>query len=347
MAQRRSVTVLGAGDVLLHPPVWQQARADARAEGRTGFDFRPMLADVAPAIRRAGLATCELETPLAKPSGPFYGYPTFSVPPQILPALRWAGYDSCTTASNHTLDEGPAGVRRTLNDLDRAGLKHTGSARSAAEARRPVITRIRNGIKIAQLAYSFSFNGYQVPADEPWLANEISIPKILAAARRAKRAGADIVVVSLHWGIEYDPLATTLQKQQARRLLASPNVDVILGDHAHVVQPMQKIGRKWVIYCMGNEIARHDEPNADNTEGAMPMFTFTEVRPHHFRITRVEAVPTLVRLRPRLRVIDLPRALARPNLRPGLRTTYRRAYHRIVAHLDAYGARRDGLVIAG
>ena len=227
----RTASVLGSGDVLVHPQLWQQAHADARAEGRTGYDFAPMYASVAPDTRAADLATCELESPLAPPQGPFTGWPTFNAPPQVLTALKGVGYDTCTTASNHSLDAGYAGVKRTLDELDAAGLRHTGSARTAQEALTPLIVTLPNGVRIGQLAYAFGFNGIPLPADKPWLANLIDVPRILAAAKLMKRAGADIVVLSMHWGTEYDHLATAEQRSQARALLSSPDIDLILGDH--------------------------------------------------------------------------------------------------------------------
>ncbi|MCW2645490.1 MAG: poly-gamma-glutamate synthesis protein involved in capsule biosynthesis, partial [Pseudonocardiales bacterium] len=172
----RTVTVLGSGDVLIHPPLWEQAHADAVAEGKTGYDFGPMYASIAPATRGVDLATCEMETPLAAPEGPFAGWPDFNAPPQVLTALKGVGYTSCTSASNHSLDQGYPGVKRTLDELDAAGLKHTGSARTAAEAATPLIITTPNGVRVAQLAYSFGFNGIPVPAGQPWLANLIDVP---------------------------------------------------------------------------------------------------------------------------------------------------------------------------
>ncbi|MGI8761193.1 MAG: CapA family protein [Jatrophihabitantaceae bacterium] len=341
----RTVTVIGSGDVLIHPPLWQQAHADALAEGNNGYDFGPIYAGIAPAMQGVDLATCEMETPLAPPQGPFSGWPDFSAPPQVLTALKRLGYKSCTTASNHSLDQGYVGVKRTLDELDAAGLKHTGSARTAKEAATPLIMTMPNGVKVAQLAYSFDFNGIALPADKPWLANLTDVPTILAAAHRAKQAGADIVVLSLHWGTEYDHLATQTQRDQADALLASPDIDVILGDHAHVVQPMQRIHGKWVIYCMGNQISRHADPIPVSREGVMPRFTFTEVAPHRFTITRAEAIPTWMDDTPKLRLIDLPAALASPSTTPAQRATYQRAYDQISGYLDAYGAIKDGLVI--
>ncbi|MFN2518610.1 MAG: CapA family protein [Jatrophihabitantaceae bacterium] len=341
----RTVTVLGSGDVLIHPPLWEQAHADAAAQGKSGYDFGPIYAGIAPATRGVDLATCEMETPLAPPQGPFSGWPNFNAPPQVLTALKDIGYQSCTSASNHSLDQGYPGVRRTLDEMDAAGLKHTGSARSAAEASRPLIITTRNGVKIAQLAYAFGFNGIPVPADQPWLANLTDVPTILAAAHRAKRAGADIVVVSLHWGTEYDHLATQQQRDQANALLASPDIDLILGAHVHVVQPVQEINGKWVVYGMGNQISRHADPIDASREGIMAKFTFTEVAPHTFTITKAEAIPTWMDISPRLRLIDLTAALADPATPADRRPTYLHAYDEIAGYLDAYGASRNGFVI--
>jgi poly-gamma-glutamate synthesis protein (capsule biosynthesis protein) len=341
----RTVTILGSGDVLIHPPLVEQAREDARAKGEAGYDFHAILAAIAPDVRGADLAICELETPLAPAAGPFSGWPEFDAPPQVLTALKDVGYDSCTTASNHSLDKGFAGIVRTLDELDAAGLEHTGSARSEREAETPLVVTLPNGVEVAQLAYSYGFNAHQPPADKLWSVNPIDVKAILAAAQRAKRAGADIVVLSMHWGTEYDHLATPTQLAQAKRLLASPDIDLILGDHAHVIQPMQKIGDKWVIYCMGNLVARHEKPIDDSREGILAKFTFTEVRPHVFRVSRAEAIPVWMQIEPTLRLIDLPRALGDPATTAEQRAAYQSAWNRIAGYLDAYGAVRDGLVI--
>jgi poly-gamma-glutamate synthesis protein (capsule biosynthesis protein) len=341
----KTATLLGTGDVLIHPPLIDQAAADAKAAGESGYDFGPIYASIAPVVAKADLATCELETPLAPPQGPFTGYPTFNSPPQVLSTLKKIGYKSCTTASNHSIDQGAAGVTRTLNELDAAGLAHTGSARSAAEAATPLIVTTAQGVKIAQLAYSFNFNGLSLPAGEPWLANLTDVPTILAAAHRAKAAGADIVVLSMHWGVEYTHTATALQKSQAAALLASPDIDVILGDHAHAVQPFEQLNGKWVIYCMGNQISRHEQPNDDNREGVMPIFTFTQSASGAWAVSRVEAVPTWMQITPQLRLIDLPAALADPSTSAADRATYQHAHDQIAGYLNAYGANQQGLVV--
>ncbi|MFG1883753.1 CapA family protein [Micromonospora sp. NPDC049102] len=343
-AGRRTVRLVAAGDVLIHPAVTDQARRDAARAG--GMDFAPMFAGVAPAVRGADLALCHLETPLADPAGPFAGYPSFNVPPQVLDGLRTTGFDGCSTASNHTLDQGTDGVARTIRALDAAGLGHTGSARSAAEAARPRIYQVGD-VRVAHLSYSLNFNGLSRPAGQPWLANLIDPPKILAAAHKARAVGADIVVLSLHWGTEYQHLPDADQRAWARQLISSPDVDLILGHHAHAVQPFQRFGDKWVVFGMGNELARHEEPIDDNREGVMVRSTFTETASGRWAVTRMEALPTWTDLAPALRLVDLTAALADPGTPPGLRDDYRAAYQRVIGYVRALGAGPDQVVASG
>lgn len=342
----RSFTVVATGDVLIHTPLADQAAADARATGAGPFDFRPMFAGIKPVIAAADLAICHLETPLAPPGGPFSSYPTFSVPPQVAPALADLGYDTCSTASNHTLDKGAAGVRRTLDDLDAVHLRHTGSARSAAEAATPTILDV-HGVRVAHLSYAYGFNGIAVPSDTPWIVNQIDTAAILAAARKARAAGAQVVIVSLHWGIEYHHDPTDEQRQIARALLADPAVDLIVGHHAHVTQPFERIGGKWVAYGLGNLLARHDEPRGSTEEGLVARFRFTADTAGHWRVTRAEYVPTYVDLGGGpIRLVDLTAALADPALPADRRGRYERAEHDTDQVVDSLGATRDGLVRA-
>jgi Bacterial capsule synthesis protein PGA_cap len=116
-------------------------------------------------------------------------------------------------------------------------------------------------------------------------------------------------VASLHWGTKYDHTINGDQLRWARQLLAAPEIDLILGCHAHVVQPFEKIGDKWVVYGMGDEVARHADPVDATREGVMARFTFTKIGPARWRVTAAEAIPTWVELTPAIRVVDLPTAL--------------------------------------
>jgi Bacterial capsule synthesis protein PGA_cap len=339
---RRTLTVLGAGDVLVHPPVWQQARRDSTS---SGFDFFPMFKNVSQTISGADLAICHMETPLARSDGPFEGFPTFNAPPQVLQGVKRAGFDACSTASNHSIDQGEAGVERTIDAFDAAGLGHTGTFQSADQASIPTIYQV-HGVKVAHLAYSLHFDGRQRPPGKEWLANLIEPGQIIAMARRAREAGAEIVLLSLHWGTEYLHQPDFKQQALGRNLISSPHIDAILGHHAHVVQPIEQIGGKWVVYGMGNELARHARPIDDNREGIMSRLTFTEEAPKRWRVTKMEAIPTWVDLDPDIRLIELSRALADPKVPEDRRRTYQAALDRIRGHLLSRGAGPAHLVIA-
>lgn len=339
-------TVVATGDVLIHPELATQAATDAASTGATPYDFRPMLAGIKPLVAGADLAICHLETPLAPAGGPFSYYPTFSVPPQLAGALADTGYDTCSTASNHTLDRGTAGVTRTLADLDAAGIRHTGSARSAAEAATPDIIDVK-GVKVAQLSYTYGFNGLSVPAGSPWLANQIDPAAIIAAALRARQAGAEVVILSLHWGTEYQHVPTAQQTALAHQLLTDPAIDLIIGCHAHVTQPFEQVDGKWVAYGMGNSIARHEKPTAGNTAGLAARFQFTRDGAGRWSVTRAEYVPTYIDLGPPIRLVNLPAALADPALGPATRARYAAAAADTDAVATSLGGSGHGLTRGG
>ncbi|MER6021984.1 CapA family protein [Streptomyces anulatus] len=256
----RPFTLLAAGDVLPHSSVIDRAAVDA---GGAGYDFAPMLAGVAPVVSGADLAFCHMETVYGEEGGPYTGYPSFKSPPEVATALRTTGFDSCSTASNHTLDDGADGVRRTLDALDGAGIRHAGSARTAAEAARPTILAAGPGkgaAKVAHLAYTYGTNDIPLPADRPWTVNLTDEARIIEEARAARRAGADVVVLSAHWGTEWQDEPDATQLELARRLTASadggrPDIDLIIGTHAHVPQAYEKVNGTWVVYGMGDQIA--------------------------------------------------------------------------------------------
>jgi poly-gamma-glutamate capsule biosynthesis protein CapA/YwtB (metallophosphatase superfamily) len=299
-ARPDSFSVVATGDVLLHQDrtLVGGAAAAGRASG-TGFDFSGVLTDVAPVIGTADLAICHLETPVAPPGGPFTGYPAFDVQPQILDALAGAGYDTCTTASNHSLDAGFDGVVRTLDALDALGMGHAGTFRSDPESRTPHITTIA-GVRVADIAWTYGLNGYREPAGRPWVVNDFDpvgprIDGMLADAARARQAGAEVVIASVHCCTEYQHDPTGAQLAIAAALLASPDVDLVLGHHAHVVQPFERINGKWVAYGLGNHIAEQD-PEATR-DSVIARFTFTRGPGGRFTVTTAEAIPTRIQQR--------------------------------------------------
>lgn len=291
-------TVVATGDVLIHPALTEQAEAD----GGGKRDFAPLFAGIKPVIEGADLAICHMEVPLATADGEFEGYPLFYAPPEVATAVAATGYDTCSTASNHTLDHGADGVRTTLDALDAAKLGHTGSARTEQEAATPLVRDV-NGVKVGQVSYTFGLNqGTESP--EPWMVNELSVDAVLEEARQARAAGAEVVIASVHWGIEDQHEPTGEQRELAEAILADPAVDLIVGHHAHVVQPFERFGDKWVAYGLGNSVAKHEEPRGTTEEGLIGRFRFVKADAG-WRVDKAEYIPTLVDLGPPIRLKDL------------------------------------------
>jgi poly-gamma-glutamate capsule biosynthesis protein CapA/YwtB (metallophosphatase superfamily) len=322
----RGFTLIASGDVLTHGAVLEQARTYGRRVGQP-YDFRPMFADLRPIVSGADLAVCHLEVPLSRTGKDISSWPAFNAPPQLAGALRWAGYDACSTASNHSMDKGPQGVAATLAVMDRAGLRHAGMARTATEADLSTILKVR-GLRVGLLSYTYGLNSGPLPPDRRWLVKTINPGRIVADARAARRAGAQFVVVLLHWGQEYQAAPTPAQRQVARRLLGAAEVDLILGHHAHVVQPIQRVGGKWVAYGMGNSLSNQTLSccPAGAQDGVLVKVTVGE-HAGRLRVRDLRYVPTWVE-HPSFRIRPVLTALADPGLGPATRRALQAARDR-------------------
>lgn len=247
---RRTAQLAFTGDTLSHRGVVRQAAQNA-ADSDAEYDFAPMFDRVREVISSADLAICHLETPLSIDNTRLSGYPTFNVPRELADGLRTVGYDGCTFASNHSLDRRPEGVEATLTVLDEAGLGHSGGARNQAEYDEVTIYDA-GGISVASLSYSYGFNGFTEPTDMPWLVNEIDIEEIRDEVDRARAAGAEYVVLSLHWGTEYRHQPNQYQLDHAAMVAAIEGVDIVIGHHAHVVQPVDIVDGTPIVFGLGN-----------------------------------------------------------------------------------------------
>jgi poly-gamma-glutamate synthesis protein (capsule biosynthesis protein) len=283
------LTVAASGDLLIHTPVAERALV---LGGGRRYEFAPLFAPVRRAIAGADLALCHMETPLVP--GAVQGYPVFRTPPELAGAIRRVGWDACSTASNHSLDAGQYGIETTLRALRRAGVKATGTARSA-EARRRTTMLLVKGVRVAFLSYTAVSNGQAVP--HPWSVNWASPGLILRDARRARRRGARIVIVNLHWGTEYVSAVSPQQRALARRLTRSPAVDAIVGQHVHVVQPIRRVHGKPVVFGEGNLISNQTAAccPAASQDGLIALIHFV-VRPGQpVRAPSIRYIPTWVR----------------------------------------------------
>lgn len=299
-----------------------------------------MFRKVRPLLSAADLAICHLETPLSPNNDNLSGYPRFNAPHELADAIRKAGYDLCSTASNHAYDLGSAGVRDTLSVLDEAGVRHSGTARHVRASLRPELLEV-NGIKVGLLSYTYGLNGV-LPPDQAWMVDVIDPRRILSEARKARAAGADFVVLSLHWGIEYQVTPSEDQRALGRRLLKSDAIDLILGHHSHVVQPIARVGKEFVVYGMGNFLA-------DQTIACCPVETRDGVIVRvevagvgdDLGVKRLTYTPTWIELGSNV-ITPVARALENPSTPPDVREVLEASWRRTTAAIGSL-ARKFGI----
>jgi poly-gamma-glutamate capsule biosynthesis protein CapA/YwtB (metallophosphatase superfamily) len=286
-------TIVAGGDVLPHDTVIRNART------ASGYDFVPLMAAVQDWIAGGDLAICNLEVPLAPPGTSPSGYPMFGAPTELAADLAKLGWDGCATGTNHTLDRRYAGVVHTLDSMDAAGLGHAGSARSAEEADTPQLYLLERGgqeITVAQIAATYGTNGIPIPDEAPWAVTLIDPSRLIAQAAAAREAGADLVVASLHWGQEYQATPTDDQVRVAEALAESGQVDLVIGNHAHVPQPMARLDGgprgegMWVAYGLGNFLSNQDTHCciAQTNTGAFMTATVVKSADGPARVERLE-----------------------------------------------------------
>lgn len=276
-----SLSLVAVGDILMHQDV--QAAAAKDSEG-----FQALWADLVPLFQSTDLAFGNLETPIAPTTGrpgiPFQ----FNAPEGLPSALRASGFTVLSTANNHAFDQGRQGVCETLDRLRAERLVVVGSGEDRAKAESLQILE-RQGVRVAFLAFTDLFNlDLNHRAMEPWV-RPLELEPTLQAVREA-RGLADLVVVSVHWGNEYQHTPTKRQRDIARGLV-NAGCDVILGHHPHVLQPVELMevdGRRALVaYSLGNFISNQDRmyradlfpvAGGDNRDGAALKLRF-ERRP--------------------------------------------------------------------
>lgn len=253
--QTSGVDLVFVGDAMQHQAQLDQALSVGKGKN---YDYSDCFTLIAPTITEADYAVCNLEVPLG--GGPRYsGFPCFSAPDSYAKALRDAGFDLFLTANNHCLDSGDKAARRTLKALDDLGVDHIGTYNDAVQRDSlvPFIKDIR-GIKFGFLNYTYGTNG--IPPREGMEVAMIDRERIAKEMKKTRDAGAEILCVTLHWGIEY-----VLNENAGQRALAEflidQGADLIIGGHPHVVQPMRVHHNEkedkdvLVVYSLGNFIS--------------------------------------------------------------------------------------------
>ena len=252
------------GDAMQH-----QAQLDAARKGKD-YDYTGYFDDIKPFVSVADYAVVNLETPVSTP--PYSGYPCFNAPPAFLDALADAGFDLFLTANNHTLDRGARGLRKTIEELDVRRLAHPGTfANDSARAESvPMIVNV-NDFKIGFLNYTYGTNGIS-PRDGV-VVDYIDRPAIRRDVENSRKAGAELICVCVHWGDEYKLLPNASQRYLAD-FLEAIGVDMIIGGHPHVIQPMELRPNKYypdknilLVYSLGNFVS--NMKTADTRGGAL------------------------------------------------------------------------------
>lgn len=255
----RSVSFAVVGDIMVHD--YQYNEAYDRETGT--YNFMHNFQDMKKYFEGRDIVLGNLELTFGGPDRPYASFPCFNTPDSFLDAVKDAGFNLLTTANNHSMDTGKAGVIRTLDKLDEYGIQHFGTNRSQEE-QDTILYRDVNGIRFAFLSYTYGTNG--IPMPEPYLVNLIDNSRMVQQIQEARK-DADVVVVLPHMGNEYETAPRQVFVDWAD-LMFDSGADIILASHPHVLQRMEyrKLDHGsgehdgFIIYSLGNFISSQTTP---------------------------------------------------------------------------------------
>lgn len=255
--QKSQVTLLATGDNLIHMQVVQSGR---RSDGT--YNYNHLYALMKKKISAADIAVVNQETILGGKSLTYSGYPSFNSPTEIGDALVNTGFDVILHATNHTMDKGVKGINNTFMYWGKhKNIKVLGINKNRIQKNRiPIIKK--NGIKLALLNYTYGLNGYSMPKNMPYLVNMLDKNQIRKDVKKAKKL-ADFVIVFPHWGTEYQYQPSS-QQEEFTKLFYDLGVDLVIGSHPHVIEPVKwiktkKNHRMLVYYSLGNFMSYQKE----------------------------------------------------------------------------------------
>lgn len=256
------------GDIMCHNSQYK----DAYNSSTDTYDFSYVFEDIKNYISEADIAIGNLETTFAGKARGYSNYPTFNTPEQLAYNLKDFGIDVVSTANNHCMDKNYSGLVSTINYLNDAGISHVGTNTSVKDQNTILVKNV-NGIKITFLAFTYGTNGIPIPSDKSYAVNLIDENLILNQISLAKQQNPDLICVSMHWGNEYQ-IKQNAEQERLTNLLLQNGVDIILGSHPHVLQPMEKktitledgsTKDCFVIYSLGNFMSGQTITNTRNS----------------------------------------------------------------------------------
>lgn len=259
------IQMVSVGDIMCHSPQFKSVYNNGT------YNFTPWFENVKEYIEQGDVAIANLETTFSGSEKRYSGYPCFNTPKELGIALKEAGFDILSTANNHSLDRGNHGIVNTLNELDKIGLKHIGTYRDKEESCKIAVEDVK-GIKIAFMSYTYGTNGIPIPKENLNAVNIINKEKMLEDINKAKEQEVDLIVFSLHFGQEYQRIQNKSQEKLVQYLFTN-GVDIVLGSHPHVIQPIEfkeverNNGEKkncFVVYSQGNFISNQRKRYTDS-----------------------------------------------------------------------------------
>ncbi|SES97014.1 poly-gamma-glutamate synthesis protein (capsule biosynthesis protein) [Oceanobacillus limi] len=253
---KQEITISAIGDLLIHRPVYN----DAKVEG--GYDFTPMLKRVKPYLNHSTISIANQETMIGGEKLGLSSYPQFNSPTEVGDALKWAGVNVVSLANNHTLDRGEEAIQRAIEHWEQIDMMYTGAYKDEKDRENIRVMETDEGISVAFLSYTYGTNGIPVPVGKDYLVNIIDRELIAMEIAEAKDK-ADVVVLSLHFGNEYERMPSQEQKDLVQ-FAADQGVHVVLGHHPHVLQPLERVtgengNETLVAYSLGNFLSGQDE----------------------------------------------------------------------------------------
>jgi poly-gamma-glutamate synthesis protein (capsule biosynthesis protein) len=299
-----TISLAIVGDLMCHSQQFESAKKDS------GYDFKPTFASVKKYLESADFAFGNLETVTAGASVKFTGYPMFNTPVEYLDAAKDAGFDVLTNANNHSLDRGFSGIQKTIEELDKRSIFHTGTARTLNERNTPLILN-KNDTKLGVLAYTYGTNGIKIPEGKEFCVNIIDTTQIKIDIAKSKAAGADAVLVFVHWGIEYQRFGNETQKM-LESFIHKNGALLVLGSHPHVLQPSNvnssnlKFG--FTIFSLGNFISAQRKQYTD-CGIILRMKLIKNTATGEVSINNVDYVPTYVSTQNGFRILSVSDAI--------------------------------------
>ena len=270
------ISLIMVGDNLIHDKIYKEAQTS------NGYDFTKFYSKIKPIVKKYDLAYYNQETILGGSEIGISSYPAFNSPYEVGDAMIDAGFNLVSLATNHTLDKGEKAIinsRKYWNSKE--NILAVGSYSSEEEKNKIYILE-KNNIKYTLLNYTYGTNGIKVPNGKDYLVNIWPVtstnPNTDTTYQNYKeqikkdiekvRDKVDLLLVAMHWGIEYEYTPNNYQKDMAE-YLESLGVDIIIGTHPHVIQPIDWINNTLVIYSLGNFLSAHEVVNIGNRIGLM------------------------------------------------------------------------------